>query len=203
MSADMKDTIARTAIRLLLEKREKKLTVTNLVEACQITRQTFYYHFADIPALFRWILEKGIERLTREFQASEDPEQGLRSFFLVAQSMAPLVQKGMQSSYRDELEQLLAQLEQACQGQEAMAQNIYRLFDNIVEQENLYQSCTRAELQLVLRYHSQAILGLLRQWSPRDQDNLDLIVHTVYRLMIGNLSPHLPAAVSSAACSPG
>ena len=48
MSADMKDTIARTAIRLLLEKREKKLTVTNLVEACQITRQTFYYHFADI-----------------------------------------------------------------------------------------------------------------------------------------------------------
>ncbi len=190
MSADMKDTIARTAIRLLLEKHEKKLTVTNLVEACQITRQTFYYHFADIPALFRWILEKGIERLTREFQASEDPEQGLRSFFLVAQSMAPLVQKGMQSSYRDELEQLLAQ-------------NIYRLFDNIVEQENLYQSCTRAELQLVLRYHSQAILGLLRQWSPRDQDNLDLIVHTVYRLMIGNLSPHLPAAVSSAACSPG
>ena len=91
----------------------------------------------------------------------------------------------------------LARLEQL------LAQNIYRLFDNIVEQENLYQSCTRAELQLVLRYHSQAILGLLRQWSPRDQDNLDLIVHTVYRLMIGNLSPHLPAAVSSAACSPG
>ena len=56
MSADMKDTIARTAIRLLLEKHEKKLTVTNLVEACQITRQTFYYHFADIPALFRWFL---------------------------------------------------------------------------------------------------------------------------------------------------
>ena len=183
MSADMKETIARAAVRLLLEKHVKKLTVTSLVEACQITRQTFYYHFADIPALFRWILEKGIERLAQEFRASEDPEQGLRSFFLVAQSIVPLVQKGMQSGYRDELEQLLAQ-------------NIYQLFDSIVERQNLYQACTRAELQLVLRYHSQAVLGLLQHWSPRDQENLDLIVHTVYRLMVGKLAPHQPTAAT-------
>ncbi|MBM6930629.1 TetR family transcriptional regulator [[Clostridium] spiroforme] len=38
------------------------MTVKDIVDKCQITRQTFYYHFADITELFRWILEKGLNR---------------------------------------------------------------------------------------------------------------------------------------------
>ena len=32
-----------------------KITVTELVEACDIKRQTFYYHFQDIYDLLSWI----------------------------------------------------------------------------------------------------------------------------------------------------
>ena len=58
MPTDMKETIADAAKRLLMEKHVKKLTVKDIVEECQITRQAFYYHFEDIPDLFRWILEE-------------------------------------------------------------------------------------------------------------------------------------------------
>ena len=58
----MKQTIAQAAKTLLMEKNVKKLTVKDIVEECQITRQAFYYHFEDIPDLFRWMLERDTER---------------------------------------------------------------------------------------------------------------------------------------------
>lgn len=62
MTINMKETIAQGALSLLLDDKVKKLTVKDIVDKCQITRQTFYYHFADITELFRWILEKGLNR---------------------------------------------------------------------------------------------------------------------------------------------
>ena len=52
MAVDMKESIAQAAKVLLTEKGVKKLTVKDIVDACHITRQAFYYHFEDIPALF-------------------------------------------------------------------------------------------------------------------------------------------------------
>lgn len=49
MSVEMKEIIAESARTLIFEKRVKKLTVKDIVEECNITRQTFYYHFEDIP----------------------------------------------------------------------------------------------------------------------------------------------------------
>ena len=38
---DMKEIIAEAARKLILEKKVKKLTVKDIVEECQITRQAF------------------------------------------------------------------------------------------------------------------------------------------------------------------
>ena len=51
MPDDRKELIAAAAGRLLLRRDGKKLTVTDIVNECHITRQTFYYHFEDIPDL--------------------------------------------------------------------------------------------------------------------------------------------------------
>ena len=176
MPADMKEVIAGAAIRLLMERKAGRLTVKDIVEACQITRQTFYYHFADIPALIRWILEQNTDRLLRESQALEDGEQRLRHFFLVFLSAGPFIRKGMQSNYRGDLERLLEQY-------------IYQFFERIVEAEDLYRSRTRAEVKLILRYHSQAIMGLLRGWSREDTERLDEIVRLGYLLIEGEIAP--------------
>lgn len=50
MGADVKEMIADTTRRLLTKKRRGKLTVMEIVEECNITRQAFYYHFEDVPA---------------------------------------------------------------------------------------------------------------------------------------------------------
>ena len=176
MAADMKQTIAQAAKTLLMEKNVKKLTVKDIVEECQITRQAFYYHFEDIPDLFRWMLERDTERTMLEAQSLKSGEQRLRYLFTMAINALPYMKKGMESNYRDELEKFLTQY-------------IQRLFERVCDEEGLYQDCTRFEVKLILRYHSQAILGLLWGWTDADTKNLDQIVHVEYRLMTEGISP--------------
>lgn len=176
MAADMKENIAEAAKRLLLEKNVKKLTVKDIVEECQITRQAFYYHFEDISEMLRWVLERDAAQLFEEICAQEDGEKALRYFFLTAVNAEPYVRKGMQTNYGDEIERLLEK-------------HIHYFLGQAVEARGLYQDCSRFELEWILRYHSQAVIGILRNWTEEDTENLDRIVHQVYLLMMGKISP--------------
>ena len=178
MAIDMKKVIAGAALKLLIEKKVKKLTVKDIVEECHITRQSFYYHFEDIPNLLHWMLEQGMERMLQETRGQEGAEESLKCFFLMAINAAPYIKKTLQSNYGDEIERLLKE-------------QIYKMFEKIVEEENLYQNCNQFELKLILRYHSQAVMGILREWTEEDTKNIDQIVHEVSLLMTGQISPFL------------
>lgn len=43
---------------LLEEKPFNRITVQNIVECCQVNRNTFYYHFQDIPALAEYSIKE-------------------------------------------------------------------------------------------------------------------------------------------------
>ena len=176
MASEIEEEIAQAAKDLLVNKHVKRLTVKDIVEACQITRQTFYYHFEDIPALFRWMFERDSARTLLEVRSLHGGEEQLRYLFVMGLNALPYVKKGMSGNYRDELESYLSQY-------------IQRLFGQICDEEGLYQDCTRFEVKLILRYHSQAILGLFRDWTEDDTKNLDQIVHTVFRILTEGISP--------------
>lgn len=177
MAADMKRMIAEATRTLLMDKQVKKLTVKDIVDECHITRQTFYYHFEDIPGLLRWIMEQGTEKTMRELRKQDGAEAELRYFFLMSINAMPYFQKSMQSNYGAELEALIKQ-------------QFYRMFEQIVEERGLYQDCSQFELKLILRYHSQAILGLLKDWTDEDSKNLDRIVHEIFLLTTGGITPY-------------
>ncbi len=171
MPADMKRQIAEATRTLLMDRHVKKLTVKDIVEECHITRQAFYYHFEGIPELFRWMTEGYFERVMRETMAKESIEDGLRCFFVMAINAIPYFEHGLGSNYGEELERLLREY-------------FLRYFETASEQRNFFQHSTRAEQKIILRYHSQAIMGMLREWTEEDTERLDEIVHTVYRIII-------------------
>lgn len=59
MAKSTKMHILRCFSKLLETNDLDKITVTMLVEKCQISRQTFYYHFADVQALIDWGVMQG------------------------------------------------------------------------------------------------------------------------------------------------
>lgn len=176
MAADMKELIAQATNTLLVQKHVKKLTVKDIVEQCHITRQAFYYHFQDIPELLKWMIEQYTEQMFQEVLSKGNGEDGLRCFFLMAINAIPYVERGMDSNYAPELEQLLRHY-------------IRRFFIMASESQNFYPECTHAQIKIIVRYHSQAILGLLREWTEEDTEQLDQIVHTVYRLTMEGIPP--------------
>ncbi|WP_394980309.1 TetR/AcrR family transcriptional regulator [Candidatus Allofournierella excrementavium] len=176
MPANMKNLIAEAAKTLLIQRHVKKLTVTDIVEECHITRQTFYYHFDDIPDLLRWMADEYFEQVMTEVFAQKNGELGLRCFFVMAINIAPYVEHGMKSNYGDELKRTLRQCFQ-------------RYFTRAFEEKDLCPACTRAQLKIIMRYHSQAILGLLEDWTEEDTEQLDQIVHTIYRIMTADVFP--------------
>ena len=48
---------------LLLEKPYNKITVNDISERCGINRQTFYYHFLDIPNMVEWICNDDVSKV--------------------------------------------------------------------------------------------------------------------------------------------
>ncbi len=54
MAKETKQHILKGFSELLTDHDFDKITVTMLVEKCNISRQTFYYHFTDIQALINW-----------------------------------------------------------------------------------------------------------------------------------------------------
>lgn len=177
MAADMKEQIAEAVKTLLLKKKVRRLTVKDIVEMCHITRQTFYYHFEDIPSLLYWILDCNTEDMLKEYAEQEDPEQGLKYLFLLSLNLRPFVEAGMNTNYKEELTRILIKL-------------FYAFFQYIVEQKGLHANCSRSELDIILRYHSQAVLGILENWTSKDTENLDQIVHTIYQIQMGMKLPY-------------
>ena len=51
MASRTRNAIVESFIRLLEERPVNKISVKDIVEDCGINRNTFYYHFADIPSL--------------------------------------------------------------------------------------------------------------------------------------------------------
>lgn len=174
MPMDMKEQIARTTLELLKNGNLKKITVKDIVEACNITRQSFYYHFDGVPQLFDWIIRKRSDRLL-SYSFSDDMEQGLRVFFISAVNALPYIRKGMQTNYRDEFERILSQA-------------AYDLFDRMIEKNGYYSDYPLKDVAVIRRYHVQAVIGILREWSEKDTEDIDHIVHCVHLLLSGRMS---------------
>ena len=72
LSQPTQKTIIETTMRLVEHKTVKKITVRDIVEACGITRNTFYYYFHDIYEVLEYALAAGIERIGTESETFED-----------------------------------------------------------------------------------------------------------------------------------
>lgn len=58
-----REAIKKTFLALLKERPLSDITVKDLVASCGINRNTFYYHYQDLPAL----LEETIQEVTEAF----------------------------------------------------------------------------------------------------------------------------------------
>ena len=168
MPVDMKELIAEAALKLVRSGAHRRITVKDIVEECHITRQTFYYHFADVLDLLDWIIRRDMESLLARCLEEQDPEKVIRMFFQFVLERKPLFRNGANEGYREALERVLLE-------------NMRLYLSSFMERKGVrvYGVATKTALD----YHMFAIIGVLLGMRP-DAD-LDRTVHDLHLLLTG------------------
>lgn len=76
-SLNTKKTLAASLKRLMRKKPLSKVTVSEIVRDCGMNRNTFYYHFEDIYALLKWMLEQETVEVIRQIDLVIDYEEAI------------------------------------------------------------------------------------------------------------------------------
>lgn len=74
-----KAAIKSTFIALLEEKPLNQITVKMIVETCGINRNSFYYHYQDLPALIEEIVQEESMRIMNKYQTIDSIEMALNA----------------------------------------------------------------------------------------------------------------------------
>lgn len=72
-SSPAREAIKAAFLRLLEERPLREITVKDIVQSCGVNRNTFYYHFKDIPALLEELITDQADRII----ASQGPALSL------------------------------------------------------------------------------------------------------------------------------
>ena len=78
LSMKTKKSLAAALKRAMENKSLSKITVSELIAECNVNRKTFYYHFADIYDLLKWVLEEEAIDVVKKFDMVVNTEEAFR-----------------------------------------------------------------------------------------------------------------------------
>lgn len=102
-----KKAIKDTFIKLLSDRPLSQITVKDIVETCGINRNSFYYHFRDIPSLIEEIVIEEADRIIAEYPSFDSLEMGFNAAIDFAEKNRRAILHIFKSVNRDIFEQYL------------------------------------------------------------------------------------------------
>ena len=102
-----KIAIKQAYIDLLVEKPISHITVQDIADRCGVNRNSFYYHFQDIPALTEEIIIERADKPIAEYPSFSSFETGLNAAVEFAKNNRKIISNIYHSSNRDVFEQHL------------------------------------------------------------------------------------------------
>lgn len=107
MPSFTREKIMESCLKMLNERPLNQITVKAIVEDCGINRNSFYYHFADIPTLLSEIVTEYADRLIAEYAQADSLEECLAAATQFARENKRAVLHVYRSGNRDLYEQHL------------------------------------------------------------------------------------------------
>lgn len=147
--------------QLLEEKPYNKITVKNIVEHCQINRNTFYYHFQDIPDLLERIIKRDADEIVKNHHQFESAVDCINPIIQLSMKKKKAILNIYHSVQRDVF---LNELEN-------ITYYFVEKYINILA-EDFYIS--PRDKKLLIRFYKSALVGIILDWLEEDM-SFDLI----------------------------
>lgn len=107
ISYQTKTKLAQSLKKYMLKKPLNKITVSELIQDCKINRKTFYYHFENIYALLKWMLEQEAIDVIKEYNLLVDYQQAILFVINYVESNEYLLNCACDSLGRTEMKHFL------------------------------------------------------------------------------------------------
>ena len=151
MTSLTKDAIKTSFMKLLNQKQINKITVKEIVEDCGINRNSFYYHFDDIPSLVEEILNEQADALVQVSGENTD----IYSSILAAMDFALQNKTAMlhiyNSANKNVFERYLSRIAH---------RTVTEYFNAFVKDSDLCED----DKQVIVMYYKSLLVGFVIEW---------------------------------------
>ena len=151
MSVLTKKAIKESFVKKKKKKSIDQITIRDITDDCGISRNTFYYHYADMPMLVEEIVTEQAEEIIRRYPSIDSLEQALRvgaEFMLENRRAAAHI---FNSSHRYIYEQSLMKV----------CRHVVEIYVDIVLPKGVL---TDDERRLMIDFYKCMIFGIIIDW---------------------------------------
>lgn len=156
-----KKTLATSLKKFMGIKPLSKITITEIISDCGLNRKTFYYHFEDIYALLKWILEEEAVEVVKQFDLLIDYEEAIIFVMDYVDSNKHILNCAFDTMGREELKRFFYN---------DFIDIIYSLVDSL--ESNMGITVTKDYKDFVCDLYTETLAGLLINWF-RDRKEHD------------------------------
>ncbi|MCB6900532.1 TetR/AcrR family transcriptional regulator C-terminal domain-containing protein [bacterium 210917-DFI.7.65] len=179
MANATKHALAGALLELLNTTTLDNITVKDIVERAQVSRQTFYYHFGDVYQLLDWAFQRAIREL------GEMPEENWRDRLLMAVEFLRANRALAMNVYHS------LGMEHLARGLEAAVRD---LLGAAPKDAMKWLPADPEDQEFLLSFFSYGVMGIIIRWLDDGMpEKLDHMINEIYALMHhGEDTPLLP-----------
>ncbi len=153
--AQSKDILIRNTFLELLEERPlSQITVKDIVNKSGVNRNTFYYHFEDLPALIESIVLEETERIISENHTFDSIESAVKTALEFTLTHKKAILNLYNSNNRDIFNQYFMRI-----SRHVITEYFNTLCDGISIDDN--------DKELIIHYHTCLVFGQAVDWITR------------------------------------
>ena len=151
ISYNTKKAMADALKKAMARRSLDSITVTSIVEECNITRSTFYYHFADIYDLMIWMFEQEALVLLEKSRDADTWSDGLLEVYGYVEQNAAVCRCALESpgAGRDFLKRFFAD-------------SVYGFMMRFID--SLGIAAKKEHKLFIAKFYSEAIVSVLIDW---------------------------------------
>lgn len=172
MAQTTKKALAASLKKLLEKKPLDKITVIDIVEDCEVNRQTFYYHFKDIYDLVEWIYTSEATKALGGKKTYDTWQQGFLQIFEYVLRNKAFVINTYHSANREHLQRYLYN-------------ETYILLIGVVEEKAAGMPVRDDDKAFIANFYKYAFVGLMLEWIRTGMkedpssiiDRLSILIH--------------------------
>ena len=175
MTIVIKRVLASTLKEIAGKKSLSKITINDLTQACDVSRQTFYNNFKDIYDLVEWIYLKEVVTPIERGKIYDKWQDALTSIFQYISENHVFVLNTYRSFGKEFLEKVLRQ-------------EIELFLSNQVFKKSEVTKEEAKQVEFSYSFYTYALVGVGLDWIEKQMpESVEELVERIERVMLGEI----------------